>query len=93
MTLLGALVVLLHLRRRDLDFLHTYIPDVKMVNNAQGCASVPAGGSLHRPPSGLRRRSKGRMKERREGGRWKRERSGVAAELQIIDQPVSGMTL
>jgi len=25
MTLLGALVVLLHLRRRNLDFLHTYI--------------------------------------------------------------------
>ena len=25
MTLLGALVVLLHLHRRNLDFLHTYI--------------------------------------------------------------------
>jgi len=25
MTLLGALVVLLHLRRRNLDFLHTYV--------------------------------------------------------------------
>ena len=25
MTLLGVLVVLLHLRRRNLDFLHTYI--------------------------------------------------------------------
>jgi len=25
MTLLGAIVVLLHLRRRNLDFLHTYI--------------------------------------------------------------------
>ena len=25
MTLLGALVELLHLRRRNLDFLHTYI--------------------------------------------------------------------
>ena len=29
MTLLGALVVLLHLRRRNLDFLHTYIHTYK----------------------------------------------------------------
>ena len=49
MTLLGALVVLLHLRRRNLDFLqtyiHTYIPDVfsrvKVVNNALTARAAP----------------------------------------------------
>jgi len=42
MTLLGALVVLLHLRRRNLDFLHTYIHTTLLEKN-QNISIVPDG--------------------------------------------------